>query len=368
MRKIVLGLLFLYSLQIYAQQGKDITFTQKVFYSDFSDSDKIIWPLKNNQYYLLLIQKSKYHIECSNTEKKAYLLPKAGPKLAEFKVEANMVVDKNKDNSGSVGLVVDATDKLDGGYIVEINDKKEFRVRNIETNGNLTIISGEKKEGWKGFKGKSDNIRLAVTQDGGNAKVIINGLNVFSFTSKYKQPGQNGLFITGQMKADVGDFTVYAKADADVSTLNNGGADNSGSQGSSSKDVATVTASLLECRKQSKNLSARNDALQEQLTQSKKKQDELQKFINENLDVKLQKESERLRKENDTLSKAYKSLKQENSELKDFKAQVVKAKDGDLIDVLGKNLEKEKQANAELQKKIDQLTKENKALRAKSKK
>ncbi|MCX6351264.1 MAG: hypothetical protein NTX03_05320 [Bacteroidetes bacterium] len=119
-----------------------------------------------------------------------------------------------------------------------------------------------------------------------------------------------------------------------------------------SKDISTLSTALSECRKTNYKLETNYNNCQSELGAVKKKQGELQDFINNNLDVKLQKELDAQTLKATQLEKNNYSLKDENTELRKFKDDFRKTKDGDLVIILSDNLKKEKEKTAALEKKI----------------
>jgi hypothetical protein len=368
MKNFVAVVFTLISFQIYAQQGKDVKLTEKVFYSDFAEEDKSIWPLKNNQYYSFFIQNGRYSLSCLATDKRAYLLPKGAPQPDEFRSEANVNLDKSSDGDGTIGIAFDIQNQLAGGYIFEINRGREYRVTVLQGAGKYSYLTGtEKKQGWVSYKdmnkpGKSN--KLGVIQQGGKLKFTVNNKEVFSGNNDKNLKGQNGLFISGAMKCQVNDFTLFGPAPPETENIanNDDQKDNGGpggdeviQNGAESADATALTNALLECRKNSQVLSTKLDNAQMESAQLKAKNKELVDFISNNLDTRLQSELDKLKKKQEELLLQNFNLLTENNQLKTFKKNVEGGKEGDLVIVLSEKLSKEQEKNAALQKEIDIL-------------
>jgi hypothetical protein len=348
MKKIVLGVLLLLNLQIYGQAPKDISLTTKVFSSDFSSATSSVWPQVNNEFYFFLIKDNSYIIECNNNEKKAYLLPKGNPKLDTFKVEADIVPDREKDDDGVVGLAIDIQDKISGGYLVEINNNQQFRVVTIEGNGSYSPITNRgKRDGWVGYSAvkNGEYMHMTVTAIAGKIYLNIGGGDVFDFDNPITTRGQNGLFISGKYKSKVGSFEVYGPEKPGTVTDNT----NTG-------DLTTLNNALLDCRKENKDLSSKLDISKQEVAEARYKNKELQTYISQNLDVKLQEELKKQTEIANNLKAENEKLKNESEDLRELKKTIEQNKDGDLVMVLSENLKKEQQKNAELEKKIKAMS------------
>jgi len=347
MKKIVFAPMLFLAVQIYGQQPKDVDFSQKVFYSGFTSADKNIWPQVNNEFYFFLIKDSTYIIECSNSEKKAYLLPKGSPKLDSFKAEAEITLpDNKKGDGGAVGLALDIQDKLSGGYLVEINNKQQFRVVSIDANGGFSALSNNgKKDGWEAYSVENEEapILISAVQLGRKVSISLAGVEVFNFNNTIKVLGQNGLFISGNYKTKASNFAVYAPG------KNLGLAQNS-------HDISTMNNSLIDCKKENRELADKNDHANQELAEARYKNKELQTYISQNLDVKLQEELAKQKERADKLQAENDQLKKESADLKELKKTIEQNKDGDLVMVLSENLKKEEEKNAALEKKIKLLT------------
>jgi hypothetical protein len=353
MKKIILAACLLFNFQIYAQQPNESGFSEKVFYSGFSVDDRAHWPEVNNEFYFFLIKDSSYIVECTNSDKKAYLLPKGAPRLDTFKVEAELQPDRKKDDNGVAGIAIDIQDKISGGYLFEINSKNQFRVVTIDGNGDYSPITNRMRgEGWENLKTSKTkkSLTLWVTQLGRKISVSVDMAEVFSFDNPITTPGQNGLFISGQYKTRIRNYSVYG---AGTGQMN----EEKVITGQKTGDLSTMNNALLDCRKDNKDLADKLDISKQELAQARYKNKELQTYISQNLDVKLQEELKKQKEIAEKLQAENDKLKQESEDLRELKKTIEANKDGDLVMVLSENLKKEQQKNAELEKKVKALSK-----------
>jgi hypothetical protein len=370
MKKFVALVFTLINFQIYAQQGKEEKLTEKVFYSDYTEEDKSVWPLKNNQYYSFFIQNGRYNLSCLAADKRAYILPKGTPRADEFRIEASVILDNSSDGDGTFGIALNIQEGLTGGYLFEVNRSRQYRVTVIEGAGKYSFITGGgKKEGWVSYKdmnktGKMN--RLGLIQQAEKFRFTINNKEVFSLANDKNLKGQSGLFISGIMKCQVNDFTIFGPAPLqdEAPVTGNPPANTQSndevikSDGGEGADATALTNALLECRKNSQLLSTKLDNTELETAQLKTKNKELTDFIAKNLDTKLQGEVDKQKKKTEELLLENFNLHTENTQLKAFKKNVEGGKEGDLVIVLSEKLTKEQEKTAALQKEIEVLKKQ----------
>ena len=382
MKYLLTVLIFFSWFQMYAQTPKKADFPQKVFYSDFNENDKNLWPLKNNQYYFLFIEKGTYLVECRTDDKKAYLYPKWTNTLTDFRLQTTLKINHTKGGQSTIGIAIDMQDKQGGGFIIEINEKKEYRISSVE-GSNHKYITNPKSEGWvkgKGLNKTGKDNTIEITQKDGRVKLVFNGQLAQNFSSKGIGAGNTGFYISNGLKATIKNFGIYGPAGAkpaDSSTVKTNTATaqkdtsktgmaetktpdsakiiSSSPEEMNSSDINTLAASIADCRKSNKDLTTKYETMRLQLNECSQEKDKLQGFIKNNLDVKLQKENEGLNQENMKLRHSNDSLAQANVDLKNFKKNIASVKDGDVVTVLSENLNKEKAKNVELLAKIKKL-------------
>ena len=498
MRKLIATLLLLVpGFQIYAQH---VNFTQKVFSCDYSEADKVYWPLINNSGFNFSIEKGHYLIECLDPAKKAYAPLKWEQRPEVFKVETNVHMEPGSE--GSIGLVYCAQNKLESGYILQIDKNKRYRICIIQAN-NLKPLTGDRtNDGWLEFKKLNKagvNNKIDLQQEDGRISILLNDAPVVTYHNKLKSlSGEFGFLLMGRSKAIAEDFNIYgvgaapvdsitikateaqlqAKKDSAIAAMNaipvpkadttavvvnkpqlfktdnkkaapdkkqskaskekekkalakketkpalkpigkdtvpalvaskveatqapaaiaivkdsvppkvnlvkkedkkdtkkgakkkeeaktavvkvpaeqnNAQLQPAQTKDSTSKDLTTLSIAVGEYRKENLKLKTDNENLSAELKQIKLKNEDLQAFINKNLDIKLKTDLEQAKNKNEILTKENETLKEENSDLKGLKENISKAKDGDIIILLSDNLKKEQKKNEELTKKVKEL-------------
>ena len=209
MRKLLAILLILFSgVQSYAQHAN---FSQKVFSCDFTPMDKTYWPQINNSGFNFIIEDGHYLLECLDPAKKAYAPLRWDKRPEVYKVETNVTIQRG--NEGTFGLVYSAQEKLESGYILQIDKDKRYRICIIESN-NLRPLTGDRNlGGWLEFKKLNKagmNNKIVVIQDDGKISIQLNDAPLITYHNKLKSlSGEFGFMLTGKSKAVIEDFNVY---------------------------------------------------------------------------------------------------------------------------------------------------------------
>src|SRR5690349_5649869 len=121
---IVLGLCL--PLQSYRQNEQNDGFNQKVLGSSFTEADKNVWPIKNNQFAFYFIKDKRYLLQGRTAAHWEILLPRDETKLMNFRVESTLLLQKDKNADGAVGLAVGVNQDQSSGYIIEIGQDRHF--------------------------------------------------------------------------------------------------------------------------------------------------------------------------------------------------------------------------------------------------
>ncbi|MDQ3072688.1 MAG: hypothetical protein M3Q97_05440 [Bacteroidota bacterium] len=374
------------ALQIYAQPPKDARFNTRVFFSDFTEADQGVWPLKNNQDYLLLLREGQFIMESRQESNKGYLPPKWRNPYSEYRMEMEITLDKAKEYTGTAGLFFGLKEDLSAGYLFEINAQKQYRISILQGPGKYRRLSNAgKNEGWVDYKkldgaGKANTI--TIQQELSRIRIWINETFVQTYMAEEPAPGLCGLYISGINKAYCGRFSVMATGDlekkpaeagkagqkdtarAAVNTkVPPGNTTDTADNSAYNADLMTLSNALSECRRNNSKLTADYELVNTRLKEANKKIEELQSFINNNLDVKLQQQVDAQTLENERLRKENEELKKQNADLQQFKTNIEAAQDGDVIVVLNNQISELTKKNRELLDRIKKLEEENKLQR-----
>jgi cell division protein FtsB len=256
---------------------------------------------------------------------------------------------------GNLGLIFMAQPNGTGGFIFEINNRQEYRLRQI-TGSIYKILSGDlRNEGWVKTSlmletGKANIVEIRTI----NRKydILLNNKYIMSFSEMAYRSGNFG-YIAGPSTKGVVDFLYIFQNESSNKTT----AESTSSQ-VNNEDVIALSESIIALRTQINRISAENEEMRTLIKAQRSEQEDVKSdraYLQKQI-LELQNNIAHLRQSND-------SLLQVNKEFSGIKSGTGDSGDNDIIIVLSKNLKAEKQRNDELKNENLQLKKELDTLR-----
>ncbi|TAH43584.1 MAG: hypothetical protein EYC69_02320 [Bacteroidetes bacterium] len=186
-------------------------FTDTIF-SDNFESDKGIWKIMSNGDNLFLIQDGKYLLQRKNPKSSYSVFPKWNNPASAFEITANFVLESTEGPESGVGIIFMAQADGTGAFVLEINSKKQFRLKQL-VGVNFKLLTGQiKTNGWvdSGFlNGVNETNLLQVKASARNYDVYINQNYVLSFTELAYKTGNIGISAGPSSKFLVDQISVY---------------------------------------------------------------------------------------------------------------------------------------------------------------
>ena len=207
---VALLLILQFGVQSYAQH---VNFTQKLLSCKFTVADKAFWPQINNSNFNFAIEQGHYSLACLESTKKAFAPLRWDKKPEVYKLETNVRLESSSD--GAIGLVFCAQNKLQSGYIVQINKDQKYRICIIEANIFKPLTGQRTTGGWVDFKALNkagEENKIVLTQENGVIIISFNDVQLITFHNKLPAlSGEFGFLLTGKSKATISDFTIYGE-------------------------------------------------------------------------------------------------------------------------------------------------------------
>lgn len=359
MRYILFTLVFSASFLTNAQQVLS-KFDKLVFSEDFS-SKQILFPQKYNANELFMLENNTYLVKRISTEDYSISYARTEGSLSSVSFKATIALSKAKDNAG--GIVIHGQRETNGAIIVEINSKKQFRVRKL-FNGQEKVKSRSKKDGWIKFKGlnKKGYNTLEIRTDAGTYDIYINGALAYSIFDIQFNDGLVGLFVKGGSELRAKKIELYKKGSALI-TDTGGDSDTADAQ---SPDESFQEVILL--------FKTKIDQQQAEIDRLQYEVDKCRSMLNYDTTLvtrsqSLEVENERLTELLDSTSKALKVATKRLEYLESFREDVESGSNGDLVlnlttilaDIKKEN-KKYKDENAAIKKENQELEKDNEVL------
>lgn len=318
------------------------------FYKESFDSVAKGWPFLSNSENLLLIQEGEYIIQRKSKLSPFAVMGECEQELSTYRLITSLKLVRSANPDGSVGLIFMAQPAGKGGFVFEINQFKQFRLRQITVTG-YTYLSGNAKEGgWvKSSVLKDINMANLVELRTINKKydLYLNNTLILTFSEPTYKSGGIG-FIIGPGTLGKVDF-VYLFSNEKTEGLAREDLNESTSEG----DVVALAESIIELKTKLNRLEAQNEELTlrvESFKGSEKDQAKEKAVYEARISM--------MEKQLTAKQKSIDSILLINQELAKYK-DIVKANSGeDLVITLSKKLKTEKL-------RADDYAAENEALR-----
>lgn len=327
------------------------SFDELIFQEDFSSNVKE-WPIKNTSSELFHILDESYEMERVSEDYFSIVFAKEFKEFNNFELEARLKIKRvkaNRDASG--GMVFRAQESGEDAMIIEINNKREYRLQLIRQ-GTLMPFFKDDQDGWV----KSTDISpykyntLTIKADGSAIDLYINGEFQRSFLEPHFKPGAIGLYLDANSKMSVDNLKVSVSSRANFVKQN---------RAEEKKEVIDETGYeeiLLVFRKKISTQQSRIEELESDLAicQSNFTMDTTLRGKNKILSSENKDLNKRVVRLEDDLYKAKNRLEY----LESMKADIESDPNGDLILNLTELLATEKKKNLELRKEIEELKKQ----------
>jgi hypothetical protein len=158
------------------------------------------WSQQSTQDNFFIGSSEGFEVWRKNNRSGFFIFPEKVQEYRIFDASITFEFDGKGKPENSAGLVLQAQPDGSGAVVVEINRKKQFRIRRAA--GNRMVQINEPNGGWKKSpkKIKGDAITLSVKTSDKVYDVYINGVYIHSFTEIEYSKGRLGLYIGPESK------------------------------------------------------------------------------------------------------------------------------------------------------------------------
>ncbi len=321
-------------------------------YKETFDSSAKEWPVLSNSENLLIMQDGEYILQRKSKLSPFAVIGEFDAPFQAFRFVTSLKLVKSNDEAGSIGCIFMAQPGGKGGFIFEINQKQEYRLRQITGAGGYEYLTGNMKDGgWsKTSLLKPVNMANLVEIRTFDKKydLYLNNNILLSFSEIAYHSGNLG-FIIGPGTMGKIDFVYIFTNDKTLVTAKNNAQDLE--EKVSENDLISLAESIIDLKSQLNRLQEENAELKERMESFKGMETEQNK-------VKARFESTvaALEKKINQKDQSFDSLLQVNSDLKKYKEMVTGNESGDVVISLSKNLKTEKL-------RADELSRQNQTLK-----
>lgn len=321
---------------------------EQVFLTENFDSISPAWPVVSTGENLLLIQEGELIIQRRAENTPFAVIASIENSLSDFRLVTSMKLNK-AGTEGSIGLIFMAQTGGNGGFIFEMNNRQQYRLRQITGSVYRFMTGDARNNGWmKSSLVKEGNSANLVEVRAGNRKydIYLNNRYLLSFTEMAYRSGNFGFLAGPASKGSVDFLYIFYNG---ASEINSNSSVASGD--TAETDLIVLTESIIRLKTQVNKLNTENEELRQLLKAMKNERKD-----QESDQSMMEKTVKDLQLSNARTQQSYDSLLQVNAELMRYKTMVEGSGDGDVVISLSRSLKNEKLKN-------DNLLLENKKLR-----
>ncbi len=200
----------------------DKKFTESIF-SDNFESDNGNWKIMSNADNLFLIQDGNYLLQRKNLKSVYSVFPKWENPASTFEISAKIMIEYTENIESGAGIIFMAQADGSGAFVLEINDKKQYRLKQL-VGVNFRLLTGtQKTNGWLdspflNAKGEINLIQIKTSNR--NYDIHINQNYIFSFNELAYKSGNIGISVGPLSKFSIEQFAVYTTSNGDQSSNN----------------------------------------------------------------------------------------------------------------------------------------------------
>lgn len=228
------------------------------FYKESFDSVANGWPFLSNSENLLLIQEGEYIIQRKSKLSPFAVMGEFEQDLSAYRLITSLKLVKTSSNDGSIGLIFMAQPGGKGGFVFEINQFQQYRLRQITVTGYAYLTGVAKDGGWvKSSVLKEINFANLIELRTKDKKydLYLNNTLILTFSELAYKSGGLG-FIIGPSTLGKVDF-MYLFSNEKVEGLSREDSPESTSEG----DVIALAESIIELKTRLNKLEAENEEL-----------------------------------------------------------------------------------------------------------
>jgi len=208
MKKILLYLNLL-PCALFAQAFIANETSEKLYFDDFTDNTEN-WPLYSTEPDIkTYAAEGYYYMSRLSGEKSRAVIPAFRKQENKFMIKTSLMIVSSSSNPQTVGVLFMAQADGSGGFILELNKNKQYRVRGMTSAGQY-ITSGE--GGWvkaKHINGSDEFNKIVIKGYNNKYDIYINDLYTFSFEKNSFKQGEFGLVMGPGAKAKMDYFYLY---------------------------------------------------------------------------------------------------------------------------------------------------------------
>lgn len=325
-------------------------------FSDNFDSPSEKWTTEANSDNLLVIQDGEYILHRKNTSSPYLVIAGLEKEVDDCRLVASLRLDKNFGSDPTAGILFMMQPQLSGGFLIELNRKKEFRVRQITAGKYQSLTGSSKNGGWaKCAPANEDGLNniIEIRAAGGNYDLFVNDVYLVSFFEPSYKSGSIGLVVGPDTRARLDYVYIFTKGPAANETKTseaNSPTENNSVAASSGEELIKLAESIIQLKTQINELKQENDELKKAVSSLRSGAIEKSAEI-KSLEAEIKSMQDQIASRDAEIAR----LTTEKDALAKYKEMTGGNENGDVIITLSKALKAEKEKNLKLEEEIRKL-------------
>lgn len=331
-------------------------FTKILFKDDFTSTKNDVWTQTYNIDNLFVKQANSFDLVRKNPQLGYFVIPNLNEKYSSYEIKAGFTLIKLNRKNASAGLLLMADKDKSSGILVEVNQKRQYRISRVYPDRIVPISKG--KDGWvnNSFAVTKDYNEILVRTSNKVYDLYINQKFITSFSEIELAKGSFGLYIGPTSRASfkfvelLGEDAIKQQPKIDPNT--------------SPEDVA-LSQIIIQLRN---DLAKKDAEIEELRTKLKNCNGSIPSntpqnygpdtaLINRNRELNAKVRD--MSNENDILKAELLKAKAEMARLQKFKDEIQTQQSGDIVINLTNLVTTQKDKITELETKSNQLQEEN---------
>ncbi len=325
----------------------------RMILSENFDTLSEFWTTVANSENLFLVQEGEYILNRKSLTAPYAILAGYQKSLQNFRLVTSLNLERTVSDNGSLGIIIMAQPGGNGGFLIEINTQKQYRVRQIAGNSYRYLSGDAKKGGWVTSR-MINNVNsynlIDIRVLNRNYDLYINNIYMMSFSEMTYKSGNFGFIIGPGSKGRIDFLYLFTLSENLTDKQDKNVEDRPAELSGSAPDIIELAESIIRLKTQINKLTEQNEDLRKTLQAMKAEEAEKE--------ARLKEQDKTIRELQVALTRQqvqYDSLLKVNQSLMKFKELAGGNENTDLIISLSKNLKAEKELNEKLKKELKLL-------------
>jgi hypothetical protein len=205
-----------------AQKISSKAFNHTAIHEDFSQEGNT-FPIINTNENQFIIDNGDYFLSRNNKDGQ-YIITANNSSFSDFILKTSIRIGPSNNKNASIGIILKAQQKGEGGIIFEINKTGEYRIKQFLNNTYKTLNANFNNEGWlksKIINGVDDHNVIEIRTENNFFDIYINNNYLTSFFNQDYRNGSSGLIISPETKARIAYYHLNTQGESTTLIANN---------------------------------------------------------------------------------------------------------------------------------------------------